>query len=58
MITREQMIADLVEMWMADLSVDDLEEIARDAIEARYRQNYSDADIAAEHAELTANADA
>lgn len=57
-MTREQMTADLIEMWLADMSTEDLEAMARDALEARYRQNYSDADIADEHAELIADADA
>lgn len=57
-MTREQMTADLIEMWLADMSAEDLEAMARDALEARYRYNYSDADIAAEHAELITNADA
>lgn len=56
-LTREKMIADLVEVWLADLSVKDLEEIARDAIEARYKANYSDADLAAEYAELIGGQD-
>ena len=57
-MTREQMTADLIEMWLADMSAEDLEAMARDALEARYSRNYSDADIAAEHAELITNADA
>lgn len=51
-MTREQMIADLVECWLIDLSVDDLEQIARDAIEARYRANYDDAQLRSEYDEL------
>lgn len=51
-MTREQMTAVLVECWLADLSIDDLEEIARDAIEARYATNYSDEQLAEEYAEM------
>jgi hypothetical protein len=57
-MTREEMVADLVECWVTDLPVEHLEELAREALMERYRRNYSDADVAAEHAELTANADA
>ena len=55
-MTREQMISDLVECWLTDLSVDDLEWIARDAIEARYQTNYDDAQLRAEYAELLGDA--
>jgi hypothetical protein len=51
-MTRQEMIDELVECWMTDLSVRDLEEIARDAIEARFQSNYDDAQIAAEYAEI------
>jgi hypothetical protein len=57
-MTREEMVADLVECWVTDLPVEHLEELAREALMERYRRNYSDADIAAEHAELTANVEA
>jgi hypothetical protein len=51
-MTRKEMIDELVECWMTDLSVKDLEEIARDTIEARFQANYDDAQLAAEYAEL------
>lgn len=51
-MTREQMTADLIECWLADLSINVLEEFAREAIEARYAANYTDAQIAAEYAKL------
>jgi hypothetical protein len=50
-MTREEMINELVECWMTDLSVKDLEEIVRDTIEARFQANYDDAQLAAEYAE-------
>ena len=50
-MTRQEMIDELVECWMTDLSVKDLEEIVRDTIEARFQSNYDDAQIAAEYAE-------
>jgi hypothetical protein len=51
-MTRQEMIDEIVECWMTDLSVKDLEAIARDAITARFEANYDDAQIAAEYAEL------
>lgn len=57
-MTREEMLNDLVDMWLRDLLDHQLEELAREALMERYRRNYSDADVAAEHAELIANADA
>jgi hypothetical protein len=51
-MTRKEMIDELVECWMTDLSVKDLEEIARDTIEARFQANYDDAQLAVEYAEL------
>jgi hypothetical protein len=49
-MTRQEMIDEIVECWMTDLSVKDLEAIARDAIEARFQANYDDAQIADEFA--------
>jgi hypothetical protein len=36
-MTRQEMIDELVECWMTDLSVKDLEGIVRDTIEARFQ---------------------
>jgi len=51
-MTREEMINDLVECWMADLNTQHLEEIARETIAARYASNYTDDQLAEEYAEL------
>lgn len=57
-MTREEMLNDLVDMWLRDLLDHQLEELAREALMERYRRNYSDKDVCAEHAELIANAEA
>jgi hypothetical protein len=51
-MTRKEMIDELVECWMTDLSVRELQEIARDAMTAWFQSNYDDAQIAAEYEEL------
>ena len=51
-MTCQEMIDKLVECWMTDLRIKDLEEIARDAMVAWFQSNYDDAQIAAEYAEL------
>ena len=56
-MTREEMTADLIEVWLSDLSVEHLEELAREALRERYRQNYSDAQVTAEYAELIGEQD-
>jgi hypothetical protein len=57
-MTREEMLNDIVDMWLRDLLDHQLEELAREALMERYRHNYSDKDVAAEYAELIANAEA
>jgi len=57
-MTREEMLDDLIDMWLRNLLDHQLEELAHEALMERYRRNYSDADVAAEYAELIANADA
>ena len=51
-LTREEMTADLVEVWLSDVSVEHLEELAREALAARYAANYDLDQITAEYVEL------
>lgn len=51
-MTREDMVNEIVDMWLRDLLDHQLEDLAREALKERYRQNYSDADVVAEYAEL------
>ncbi len=51
-LTREEMTAELVEVWLADASVKHLDELAREALAARYAANYDLDQLAAEYAEL------
>lgn len=51
-MTREEMINDLVECWLADLSSNHVEDLAREALASRYASNYTDDQIAEEYAEL------
>lgn len=55
---REQMIADLIECRLVDLGFEDLEDLARETLKARYAANYTDAQIFTEYAELIAQIDA
>lgn len=57
-MTREEMVAGLVEGWVTDLPIEHLEELAREALTERYRRNYRDEDVAAEYTELIANTEA
>lgn len=51
-MTREEMVSDLIEAWLTDLPVAALEELAREALKERYRQNYNDTELAVEYAEI------
>ena len=55
---REQMIADLIECRLSDLGYEDLEDLARETLKARYAADYTDAQIFTEYAELIAQIDA
>lgn len=55
-MTREDMVSEIVDMWLQDLLGHQLEALAREALQERYRQNYSDEDVVAEYAELTGDA--